>query len=641
MDDFHRFDRDFAPGLKQLGIIKRLRLQAKLSLCVVALIVAACGADSWAQSTAPTPTQTVIPNVIPSVSYIRLYALEPTVFEVRAIGGTSGVAYKTTTVSVEAYISKQIPASDFVTGVQLRPEDTTINLVAQGKREGLFDVAGLYQHVRYNSATRVLENMSECEINLAAHDLGLYREYFYRQTRFLPHVHTSRLGSYTSYISITNPDPVSRSFKLIGFEPGKPNSGPTIVVTVPAGGTVKYSVPQIEQQSGYVPRADLLHLNFTVAYVSDANAPSYLDTVVVTHTVRDDNSSVETNLAQFCPVEGVSTIAKPAGSVPYAQTRAETNICISGGWELWDPKNCPVIDFPASTATAGEPRGDTGVDGGFGSGGSANGQIYPSGDVDWYKARLDKGGAYKFYLTPTPVSFQVGGTYANDALYKSQIRLLSPTGSTIQLNGGQTLSRGRDNSIIFTPAEAGDYFVEVSASDGASTGGYQLVVNTIFKADLCSPLNPQDRFVAETSCNGTEADFPANDATPGLACISCRVGTGGSVLPASDVDWVRVQLVAGTTYTFVVTGSVHPGTKEPSRAEDGFAIKLKARLLSKSGTELKSANGTLLRFLLQDPDGDPEGPARFEYTATETGAHYIELSSRNTKPLSYSIQVNR
>jgi serralysin len=85
----------------------------------------------------------------------------------------------------------------------------------------------------------------------------------------------------------------------------------------------------------------------------------------------------------------------------------------------------------------------------------------------------------------------------------------------------------------------------------------------------------------------------------------------GQLSASTDHDWYRVDLVAGQTYSFAITGT---GTDN--------AIDTYLRLYA--------ANGTTL--LAENDDGLPNLNSAFTYTATTTGTFYIDASNYQGPP---------
>jgi hypothetical protein len=118
---------------------------------------------------------------------------------------------------------------------------------------------------------------------------------------------------------------------------------------------------------------------------------------------------------------------------------------------------------------------------------------------------------------------------------------------------------------------------------------------------------------APDSYEGTNGDN--NMSTAGTIAVGSAL-QGRSIYPHGDVDWVKVQLQAGTVYELFTTNLNEVG--------DTYLY-----LLDENGTELDSSDDHL--YL----DSDIE-----EYNATYTGTHYLKLRSYNVGELtSYQLGV--
>jgi Bacterial pre-peptidase C-terminal domain len=93
----------------------------------------------------------------------------------------------------------------------------------------------------------------------------------------------------------------------------------------------------------------------------------------------------------------------------------------------------------------------------------------------------------------------------------------------------------------------------------------------------------------------------------------------GVLSSSSDHDWYRVNLVAGQTYSFAMTGT---GTDN--------AIDTYLRLYAADGTTV----------LASDDDGLPNANSVFTYTATATGTYYIDAATTRDRPALTAIPVS-
>jgi methionine-rich copper-binding protein CopC len=201
------------------------------------------------------------------------------------------------------------------------------------------------------------------------------------------------------------------------------------------------------------------------------------------------------------------------------------------------------------------------------NGPSILGAIETVADTDRFRVVLTGGTAYDFYLEPR----------SPNGLGEPRLTLRAADGTPV----GTPYSSGR---LGFTPPADGVYYL-TAAGSGSTTGSYSL-----------RSITAQD-------------DFPAAISTSGNVTVGWEV-TGGQLERAGDADYFRVQLEAGKSYAFDLRGN---GTK--NGPTDTFL-------------RLRAADGSLLA---SDDDGgnrgSPNGAARILYTASSSGAYYLEASS--------------
>lgn len=160
-----------------------------------------------------------------------------------------------------------------------------------------------------------------------------------------------------------------------------------------------------------------------------------------------------------------------------------------------------------------------------------SGQFESAGDHDWLEVELTKGVNYSFY-------FNGGATYASlssqneyikgkiDGLYDSSGNYIS--GTTVTNDTSSVVT-----TLSYTAAYTGKHYISASAQDSVSTGHY------FFTA---SP---------------TPDDYPADISTTGEITLdsSGSGGLSGELNSSGDIDWVKVSLEAGKTYSLVQTGT--------------------------------------------------------------------------------------
>ena len=245
-------------------------------------------------------------------------------------------------------------------------------------------------------------------------------------------------------------------------------------------------------------------------------------------------------------------------------------------------------DFPGSTSTTGE------VD----VGGSVTGNIDSGTDKDWFKVDLEMGKRYQIDLE--------GEDTGRGTLGNTFLTLYDASGNSLMVNDGSS-GVGLNARLIFAPTANGTYYVQaadpgVDSAFGGATGTYTLSVIVL----------------GANGASEADTDFPTTTSTTGRVEVGASV-TGRSH-PAGDYDWFSVDLEAGKTYQIDLEG-VPTGR---GTIEDPFL-----RLLDGTGNEQ----------LAMDDDGGTDVNSKIVYTATATGAHYLEARSAIPGGGTYTLSV--
>ena len=142
----------------------------------------------------------------------------------------------------------------------------------------------------------------------------------------------------------------------------------------------------------------------------------------------------------------------------------------------------------------------------------------------------------------------------------------------------------------------------------------------------------------------------ANDPAPDFSTsASVEVGscfgdpTRARINPSWDIDWVRVQLVAGEAYVLEVRGlgsgaATLPDPEllgiyvDPDDAALHGAYQTAGRLHSKGGGRIDDSH---------DLDSGPGNDARLEFTAAGTGSHYVKIDSQGGFSGTYVLAVSQ
>ena len=216
---------------------------------------------------------------------------------------------------------------------------------------------------------------------------------------------------------------------------------------------------------------------------------------------------------------------------------------------------------PATESTAGTEsvsEGDTDLPndnstpGRVAVGGSATGDIDSAFDTDRFRVDLEAGKTYRFDLEGEPTG---GGT-----LEDSFLGLYDGSGTSLtDDDSGENLN----SRITHTPATGGAYYLVAAAADGFGTGTYTLSVRDVTPPEAGNPPPPgtgQDEGPGQSVSEG-DTDLPNDNSTHG------RVAVGGSATGTigtdGDQDRFAVELEAGRTYRFDLTGSPGGGGTLP------------------------------------------------------------------------------
>ena len=161
----------------------------------------------------------------------------------------------------------------------------------------------------------------------------------------------------------------------------------------------------------------------------------------------------------------------------------------------------------------------TGTTGAVAVGGSAAGEIGKAGDNDWFAVTLEAGRSYRIDLKGKRTGDGTLGDPHLDGIYDAQGVYVGGWDD----NGG----KGRNSRQVFTPDEAGVYYVAAGAVDG-HTGTYTLSVAEVVN------------------------DIVAGTGTTGAVAVGGSVA--GEIEKAGDSDWFAVTLEAGRSYRIDLKG---------------------------------------------------------------------------------------
>ena len=212
-------------------------------------------------------------------------------------------------------------------------------------------------------------------------------------------------------------------------------------------------------------------------------------------------------------------------------------------------------------------------------GGDAAGVFELPGDNDWFRVTLQAGVTYFFEGHP-------GGVNEPGYRYGVNLGLRDAAGWEVDRHGFRPVVdlSGNYRQMYFTPTETGTYYVVAGTHPDSGIEAYTVAVST-----------PVD-------------DYVANTQTKGNAPIGTQVT--GRIERATDQDWFRVSLDAGTTYHFDLNAA------EGAAAQDMF-MSLYAVDASSGVTQLAG-----------DPDPSNGGQPLVHFTPTISGTYYLGVYER-------------
>lgn len=453
-------------------------------VCLALLLSLSCAAFAEPERASATTddlsTYTIIPSVKPGISFIRIFGstTAATNFEIRSFGVKTGREYTTKPLQIRVpanaspqhYLTALDDAATLAGAGKISPdgEDTAVTLYVRNTDPA---VTGLYQYVTYSQTTQTLENASVCSYNSRTPDLSILN-------RVALNVHTSLIPSHASFLSVTNPDAVPRVVSLVSYNSVTGvDIGQLPNFTIPANSTVRIPAAVLETQGK--PRADNSDYQVDVVLfqgngdATDSKGPLPL-TAVLSHTMINVATGVESNLAQVCPIAPPPVPEKtPTGpadpssdpiNCPLIRTNANSQAIIM---EITGSPTCGERDWTADKNTYGYLSPDSGADG----------RIATPTDVDWWKVDLVAGGRYDLKFLPT-----------NADLSNRRMALRDPNG--VPIPGALLVAHQNkflsDYGFLYQATVTGTYYIEVSAAtDGAvpnaegnpgTTGRYQLQV---------------------------------------------------------------------------------------------------------------------------------------------------------------------
>lgn len=224
-----------------------------------------------------------------------------------------------------------------------------------------------------------------------------------------------------------------------------------------------------------------------------------------------------------------------------------------------------TLNITAERLPPDNASNDSGTRGRISVGQTVDASLDFPGDRDWYRIRLEQGQSYRFRL-----SSGEGESALGDPLLK----LRGPSGEELAMDddGGG----GLNSFLEFTAPTTGNYFLEASGFNSEATGGYRL--------------------------SAAAGDIPA-DTTTDVTLSADGDIRPGTLSPAGDHDWYRLDLAEGQGVRIGLTGGDADGLGDPFLVIHG-----------PDGQELA-----------HDDDGGEGLNSWLEFTAATAGPHYVEV----------------
>jgi hypothetical protein len=241
----------------------------------------------------------------------------------------------------------------------------------------------------------------------------------------------------------------------------------------------------------------------------------------------------------------------------------------TGGYTM--SYNQVVDDYSADDSSPGQ----------IALGGQAGGQIQFSGDVDRFKMSMEAGRIYTFEIDSV----------------------------------GTSWSRHPDLHLVDADGHAVGAYPGVQ-SDGTVVVSVSPEQSGLYSLDVMMGFYDGDRPTAYTlkALSSVVDDYGNTVATAGRMDAGATVH--GAMDTALDVDVIKVDLVAGTTYAFALAADGSPLSSE---------LKLKFDLADSAGTNIVD------QWVNSVPN--------YSYTPTKSGSYYISVANLTVAPLNYTLSV--
>ncbi len=225
-----------------------------------------------------------------------------------------------------------------------------------------------------------------------------------------------------------------------------------------------------------------------------------------------------------------------------------------------------------------EPTASTDTAATIDVGGTYEGEIEVDGDADWIAVDLVEGQTYTFAVS--------GETSEVGTLVDSNLSIRAPNGD--EVDSDDDSGPNSESYLAYTATETGTFYIDVSGdgSDSDAVGIYQVAVERVDATD------DEPKASADTA-----ATMDVGDTYDGVTNYG------------DDRDWVKIYLEEGQTYKIRLSG------------EDSGLGTLSDPRVYLYGPDGETQVG-------ENDDGDIGYDSLLQYTATETGFHYINVGER-------------
>lgn len=220
------------------------------------------------------------------------------------------------------------------------------------------------------------------------------------------------------------------------------------------------------------------------------------------------------------------------------------------------------------------------------------GEIDRSLDSDYIAINLSAGTQYTFDVEGVPTN---AGTLSDPELTLHNI-----VGDRIASDGGSGV--GLNARLVFTPTTTATYYLSVGGRNRAE-GTYKLTTTPGERLDTGRGLSDPPGDIVPGVAQFEDADAAGSTST--VYSLISGDSFRGTLATASDVDYVAIELTAGTVYGFIVDGF-----------NSGRGDTLRDPILV-----LRDANGD---FLAQQ-ESEIFDVAKMEFTPTESGTYYLSV----------------